>query len=98
MLRYIPLPDKGDISVILTPQDQGDFDYRYYLLTIKHNKIVSGIYVEGEWYEPGSNEIEKTQFSIDKNYLITVVSIYEGEETVANYKIKDSGKLEETEN
>ena len=95
-LRYLPLPNKNDIRIILMPMDQGDFLYSYYLLTIKHNRVVDEIYVEGEWWEPdGDSGVTKTHFSIDENYRITVVSTYEGEETVAHYTIDDAGQIHE---
>jgi len=94
-LRYISLPAKNDISVILVPMDCGDFPYRYYLLTIKKNQIVSELYVEGEWWEPDSNEdeIEKTRFSIDKDYTITVEVTYAGKDKKNTYTIANDGKI-----
>ena len=34
-LRYLPLPNKGDIYLILVPMDCGDFDYRFYWATVE---------------------------------------------------------------
>ena len=73
--RYIALPDFENIKVILVPMDCGDFSYRYYLLTIFENKLVSNRYVEGEWYEPGSDDYKEiTSFSIDADYVITITT------------------------
>lgn len=47
-IKYIPFKQKEDIRLILVNMDCGDFSYRYYLLTIKNNRIVSNLYVEGE--------------------------------------------------
>jgi len=74
-LRYVPLPKFKEVDVVLVPMDCGDFRYRYVLLTIVHKKVVSNQYVEGEWYEPGSEEYkELTRFAIDANYKITVTT------------------------
>ncbi|TWP31082.1 hypothetical protein ETU08_03485 [Apibacter muscae] len=101
-LRYIPFPKKDNIEVILVPMDCGDFEYRYYMLTIKNNTVMDQLYVEGEWYEPGSNEentIENTSFSIDKNYIISVVTKKLKEKSIIQkYKINNSGKFEEINN
>lgn len=73
--RYISLPDFENIKVILVPMDCGDFSYRYYLLTIFENKMVSNRYVEGEWHEPGSDDYKEiTSFSIDSDYVITITT------------------------
>ena len=73
--RYISLPDFKNIKVILVPMDCGDFNYRYYLLTILNNKLVSNKYVEGEWYEPEDDSYkESTAFSIDENYIISIIT------------------------
>lgn len=98
-LRYTPLLQFGDIHIILVPQDCGDFSYRYYLLAIKNGKIVSDLYVEGEWYEPGGEEnIEVTSFKILKDHTINVTTKnYGGELGVdvnQNYKITPIGIIE----
>jgi hypothetical protein len=98
-LRYIPLPSKEDIKVILVPLDCGDFPYRFYMLTIKNSRVTDKLYVEGEWYEPGSNEnntLENTSFSIDKNYIISVATKKINEKNlIQKYKINNEGKFEE---
>ncbi|MFC6269746.1 hypothetical protein [Frigoriflavimonas asaccharolytica] len=73
-LRYVSLPKKGKIGLILIPQDCGDFLYNYYLFTILDNKIISNLYVEGEWFEPENEKttIEATSFTIDSNFIISV--------------------------
>ncbi|MBE8723882.1 hypothetical protein [Flavobacterium hungaricum] len=92
-LRYLSLPSKGDISVILVPQDCGDFAYRYYLLTIKNNIIVGNLYVEGEWYEPENyNDKELTSFSIDEQYNI-VVKTKNSTSTTSNTYLIIEGKI-----
>lgn len=72
-LRYISLPNFENRKVILVPVDCGDFNYRFYLVTIFENKLLSKLYVEGEWYEPGDDSYKEiTSFSIDEDYVITV--------------------------
>lgn len=97
-LRYISLPKKDDIYIILVPMDCGDFPYRYYMTTIKNSKIIDKLYVEGKWYEPGTNEdntIEDTRFLINENYIISVVTKKGGElKSTQKYEILDSGKFE----
>jgi hypothetical protein len=74
-LRYLPLPAYGQVKVLLVPMDCGDFNYRYYLLTLLNNKIAGNLYVEGEWYEPEDDTYkEYTRFSIDKDYKIQVIT------------------------
>lgn len=77
--------------------DCGDFNYRFYLATIFENKLLAKLYVEGEWYEPGDDAYkELTNFSIDKNYNITVTkkSLENGKNTateVVKYTIDSDG-------
>ena len=99
-LRYLPLPNKGDVSLILVPMDCGDFDYRFYLLTIKNNTIISDLYVEGIWCEPGGPELEEvTSFKIDKNFSVKVKTISSGSpQKVRNYIIRYDGKIIEKKN
>jgi len=98
-LRYISLPDYKNIKVILIPQDCGDFNYRFYLLTILNDKVISNQYVEGEWYEPGDDTYkELTSFSIDSNYIITVKTNIVENGITSNkeklvFKITDTGTL-----
>lgn len=97
--RYIALPDFKNVKVILVPMDCGDFNYRYYLLTIVENKLVSNLYVEGEWHEPEDDSYKEiTSFSIDKDYVVSVVTnaIENGKTTLkekTKIKIKDNGSL-----
>lgn len=73
LLRYISLPKYREVNLILVPMDCGDFNYRYFLLTIHNNKVTDSIYVEGEWYEPEDESYrEITNFTISKQYIITV--------------------------
>jgi hypothetical protein len=90
--RYFPLPDLKKVKVILVPMDCGDFKYRYILLTILENKIVSNKYVEGEWYEPENDDYKEiTSFSINVDYVITITT-----KTVENGKtsIKETTKIQ----
>lgn len=98
--RYIPLPSKNNIDMLLVPIDCGDFPYRLYLITIKDHQIRSELYVEGEWYEPGYNEdmIEKTHFSISKDFIITVTTEYDNKLTIKHYYLNDNGYIEEKNN
>lgn len=92
--RYLPLPQKDDIEVILVPQDCGDFPYRFYLLSIKNNNVVGNLYVEGEWHEPDDEEnAEISSFSIDKNYNIKVETKFLDSFKYDIYKISDNGKI-----
>lgn len=92
--RYLPLPQKDDIEVILVPQDCGDFPYRFYLLTIKNNNVIGNLYVEGEWHEPDDEEnTEVSSFSIDKNYNIKVETTFLDSFKSDIYKISDNGKI-----
>ncbi|OBW41463.1 hypothetical protein AB670_02258 [Chryseobacterium sp. MOF25P] len=92
--RYLPLPQKDDIEVILVPQDCGDFPYRFYLLTIKNNNVIGNLYVEGEWYEPDDEENKEiSSFSIDKNYNIKVETKFLDSFKSDIYKISDNGKI-----
>ena len=89
-----------NVSVILVPQDCADFNYRFYLLTIFNNKVISSEYVEGEWHEPGDDSYKEiTNFNIDENYYITIkTKIVENGKTRLkeenNFKISDIGRLE----
>lgn len=92
-LRYISLPEFNDVDVVLVPMDCGDFSYRYYLLTINNYKVVSNLYVEGEWYEPGSEEYKEfTSFTIDSDYKITSIT-YSVENGKTTLKEKSSHQL-----
>lgn len=99
-LRYLPVLTKGKVDLILVPQDCGDFPYRFYLLAIKNNNVISDLYVEGEWFEPESNSYKEiTSFIIDESFIINVKtkSVENGRsklKTEDNYKISESGKFE----
>lgn len=101
-VRYLPLPSKNDINSILVPQDCGDFPYRFYLLTIKDNKVISKLYVEGEWYEPEQTERKTiTNFSINEKYIIEIqtIEINNGKiesKEFTKYKINQEGVLEKS--
>jgi hypothetical protein len=99
VLRFIVLPRFKNVDLIMVPLDCGDNPYRFFLLTIKNNKVVSNLYVEGELYDPENVEnVELTNFSIDKNYIIKVKTLENSKgktksETVVNYKINESGVM-----
>lgn len=98
-IRYIQLPKKGNVNLILVPQDCADFNYRFYLLTILNDKVISNQYVEGEWYEPDDDSYKEIKsFIINENYIITVTtnSIENGKTSLKeklNYEISDKGVL-----
>lgn len=94
-LRYLPLPNKGDIALILVPMDCGDFEYRFYLLTIKNQTVVSKLYVEGFWYEPNVPDTEEmASFEIDKNFSIKVKTSSLGSpQQVRHFIIEDDGQI-----
>lgn len=92
--RYLPLPQKSDISIFLVPQNCGDFEYRYYLITMKNNTVIDNLYVEGEWSEPDSEEDkETTSFSMDKKYNLIVKTQTSTSSKSENYTINDDGKI-----
>lgn len=96
-LRYISLPNFENRKVLLVPMDCGDFNYRFYLATIFENKLLSKLYVEGEWYEPGDDSYKEiSSFSIDKDYKIIVTKkSFENDKNTAtevtNYTIDPDG-------
>jgi hypothetical protein len=98
-LRYIPLPDYKNVHVVLVPQDCGDFSYRFFLLTILNNEIISNQYVEGEWNEPEDESYKEiTSFSINPNYKLEIItnSIENGKSSLKEtliFQITDSGAL-----
>ncbi len=102
-LRYLPVLKKEKIELILVPQDCGDFEYRYYLLSILENIIVSDLYVEGEWLESGTTKkeyYELTSFKITYDTLINIKKeIFENLKKVdveeLKYSISKQGKFEE---
>ncbi len=92
--RYIALPSRDNVSLRLVPQDCADFPYRFYLLVIKDNKVISNLYVEGKWFEPENyNEIETTSFSIDDDYNIKVITEKNKNINIDNYTINTSGNI-----
>ncbi|SDJ71898.1 hypothetical protein [Chryseobacterium jejuense] len=98
--RYFPLTRYKNIELILVPMDCGDFDYRYYLLTVLNNSIVGEAYVEGIWFDPGKDD-KKEEFSsyeINKRGEITVTTDHQIDGnsqkiTKAYYQIMDDGKI-----
>ncbi|MCD0478912.1 hypothetical protein LPB90_10615 [Chryseobacterium sp. LC2016-29] len=97
-IRYILLDKTEKIIVILIPFDCGDIPYRYYLITIYNNSVISNLYVEGELYEPESNNApEKTNFTIDKNSILTVKisnkNFEIGIDEEKKYQISNTGKI-----
>ncbi|MDR2237538.1 MAG: hypothetical protein LBE92_15565 [Chryseobacterium sp.] len=103
--RYFPLTKYKNIELILVPMDCGDFDYRYYLLTVLNNTIAGEAYVEGIWFDPG-NDDKKEEFSsydISKSGKITVrtehtMDGHDEKTTYTYYQIRDDGKIEELKN
>lgn len=94
-VRYIPLPSKNQINLILVPQDCADFPYRFYLLSVKNNKIISDLYVEGEWFEP-ENYLNKelTSFEITEDFIIKVTTVTnEKGKEIENYLITNDGTI-----
>ena len=98
--RYFPLARYKNVELILVPMDCGDFDYRYYLLTVMNNTIVGEAYVEGIWFDPGQDD-KKEEFSsyeINKAGEITVTTDHkiDGNSqkiTKTQYQIMDDGKI-----
>lgn len=92
--RYISIPGKSDIKLFLVPQDCGDFQYRYYLIAVKDNKVTGNLYVEGEWYEPDNEEDKESRsFSIDNKYNILVKIQTTDSSKSETYSIKDNGSF-----
>ena len=99
-LSYKPIMLKDKISLILVPQECADFSYRFYLLTLKDNEIVSSLYAEGEWYEPGDEEnIETTSFKIQKDSIIEVITKNKNGEPGINdnqyFEIRENGNFKQ---
>lgn len=100
--RYFPLTKYKNIELILVPMDCGDFDYRYYLLTVLNNSIVGEAYVEGIWFDPGKDD-KKEEFSsyeISKSGIITVTTDHKVDGnsqkiTKTIYQIMDDGRIVE---
>ncbi|UHO38503.1 hypothetical protein H5J24_23880 [Chryseobacterium capnotolerans] len=98
--RYFPLARYKNVELILVPMDCGDFDYRYYLLTVMNNSIAGEAYVEGIWFDPGQDD-KKEEFSsyeINKSGEITVTTDHkiDGNSqriTKTHYQIMDDGKI-----
>lgn len=97
--RYIPILSKNNIDLILVPQDCADFPYRFYLLSLFENKIISNLYVEGEFFEPENFDNKAfTSFKIDDKQLIQVKTIEKNREKIksekiTNYRLSESGKI-----
>ncbi len=78
-LRYHPLPTRSGLDLILVPLDCGDFDYRYFLLSIKDAAVHGALYAEGLFYEPDAEQFaELTSFSINKDFQIEISTTQEG--------------------
>ncbi|MFC5872011.1 hypothetical protein ACFP3I_05400 [Chryseobacterium arachidis] len=96
-IRYIPLENTKNINLILLPMDCGDAPYRYYLLSIVNNTVVSNLYVEGNLYEPEGNNIPETaSFNIDKESVFTVTTTnkkFQGKNEEKKYVITKEGKI-----
>nr|WP_315032602.1 hypothetical protein [uncultured Chryseobacterium sp.] len=99
-LRYITLEKTKNFNLILVPVDCGDAPYRYYLLSMANNSVISNLYVEGELYEPEGNNIPETaSFTINKESVITVKIInkdFKGKNEEKKYIITADGKIVET--
>lgn len=92
--RYISLPNKEEVRLFLVPQDCGDFDYRYYLLTVKNNSVISDLYVEGIWQEPEDEDSKEiTTFKIDHNFNIIVQTKLSDSTKSVEYRVTKDGKI-----
>lgn len=98
-VRYIPLEKAARNNLIIVPMDCGDTPYRYYLLSIFDNKVVSYLYVEGKLYEPeNNNNPEITSFNINKESIVTVKTInkdFQQKNIEKKYIITNQGKIVE---
>lgn len=89
-IRYILLPKINNVNLILIPMDCGDSPYRFYLLAIKNNKVISNLYVEGELFEPETmGNVERTNFSIDENGIIHVTTKVFIDNKIQSHNIKE---------
>ncbi|MBL3548547.1 hypothetical protein [Chryseobacterium sp. KMC2] len=100
MFRYFPLTRYKNIELVLVPMDCGDFDYRYYLLTVLNNKIIGELYVEGLWFDPGKDDkIEEfSSYEISKSGKVTVTTEQKldgnpQKTTDTYYQIMDDGHI-----
>ena len=80
--------------------DCGDTIYRYYLISIFNDSVVSSLYVEGELFEPESiQDAEKTNFIIDKNSNLIVKTLNKSFDKnkieEKKYKVTNVGKIVE---
>lgn len=98
--RYFPLTRYKNVELILVPMDCGDFDYRYYLLTVVNNSIVGEAYVEGIWFDPGKDDKQEefSSYEINKAGEITVTTDHQIDGnsqkiTKTHYQIMDDGKI-----
>ncbi|TWP31078.1 hypothetical protein ETU08_03465 [Apibacter muscae] len=97
---FLRLPNYNDFKIAILLNDNGD-DEIYKLITIKNNNIIDskdiGYAIDNY---PESNFRELVQFSIDKNFLITLFfkQLKQNKlilKKIKKYKINNSGKFEE---
>ncbi len=100
-LKYKLLTQINNVTLLLVPQDCGNFKDRFFLLTIKNNKIIDNLYVKGKWYEEMDNpsDIETTSYTL-KNNSIEVTKTWKGEDFLNStgtkkYSINNQGKIKE---
>lgn len=100
VLPFIILPPKGDINLLLNPIKDLGYARGYRLLTVKGNRILSSLLIEGEWTSPtNERNTELTTCFIDEFSNINV------QKTITNsglktflhndYKISDDGFIVE---
>lgn len=76
VLLYILLPSKENVNLLLTPVKELGYARGYRLISIKNNRILSSLILEGEWTNPANaRNTELTTCFVDEFYNIEVQRI-----------------------
>ncbi|MDH6354415.1 hypothetical protein M2132_000743 [Dysgonomonas sp. PH5-45] len=95
-LLYYPLPDVENVDVVIVPTKSDGYKYRYTLLTVLRDSVVSELEIESE-FTKSQKQKGSVSFDINKDYQFSITSInqqgnYQWFE-YKNYTIEPNGKI-----
>lgn len=96
-LTYIPFPKVNELNVIVVPMKCDGYNYRYTMLVVDKDSIISNLLLECEKKDKRSQLYQTTSFEISKDYTIKTTAVEEKGSSHSfiykTYKINDTGEF-----
>ncbi|MFV0468042.1 MAG: hypothetical protein ACK5MK_03830 [Dysgonomonas sp.] len=98
-LLYIPFPNKNEYNIIAVPMKCDGYTYRYVMLSVLRDSVISSLFIESELLERGNKKnMEVTSFEINKDYQFKVTTMDQKNNShffdYKTYQINDQGIFE----